>query len=424
MESNYSSYQNGGQNKEQDFQKLSQTIATSIQKISQNVSSMQRMVNQIGTHQDSPELRKQLHSIQHYTQQLVKDTNGYIKDLSMPTSMSQSEQRQRKMQRERLQDEFTATLNAFQQVQRSTAAKEKDQINKAKAQIYGEHHLPGYKSKDQQLIELQDNHSKQVQIQEEADLRALQEQEQSIRHGVLKRSAKSASPVFVIKSKDTYSNTDVMKSLIQHVNLADLKICVNGTKKNRGGAAVYCNSESDLEKLHEVVKSKFVNFDINPARKVNPRLFIKNLSRADLEDDDSFLKTIASLNDLEDCSGLKVITKLKRRNEYDLVLDAPPLVHKMFTNRSYIRLTWKRCSVFNHTHIVQCYRCSSFGHLSKNCKNEPSCFKCSGTYEARHCSSTVLHITKNLGRHWQQIIKQIIINVICTKTMLVAYSAG
>lgn len=78
---------------------------------------MQRMVNQIGSHQDSPELRKQLHSLQHYTQQLVKDTNGYIKDLSnMSPSLSLSEQRQRKMQRERLQDEFTTTLNLFQQV--------------------------------------------------------------------------------------------------------------------------------------------------------------------------------------------------------------------------------------------------------------------------------------------------------------------
>nr|CAI5860011.1 unnamed protein product [Callosobruchus analis] len=134
------------------------------------------------------------------------------------------------------------------------------------------------------------------------------------------------------------------------------------------------------------MKSKFVNFDVNNARKVNPRPIIKNLGRADLEDDDSFLKTVASLNDLEDCSGLKLITKLKRRDEYDLVLEAP-LVHKMFTNRGYIHLTWKRCSVFNHTHIVQCYRCSSFGHLSKNCKNEPSWFKCSETHEARNCSS-------------------------------------
>ncbi|XP_074034458.1 syntaxin 7 [Leptinotarsa decemlineata] len=181
MESNYLSYQNGGQVKEQDFQKLTQTIGTSIQKISQNVSSMQRMVNQIGTHQDSPELRKQLHSIQHYTQQLVKDTNGYIKDLStIQPSLSQSEQRQRKMQRERLQDEFTSALNMFQQVQRSTASKEKEQVNKAKAQVYGEPHLAGYMNKDRQLIELQDSRQ-QLQLQDEADLRSLEEQEQSIR---------------------------------------------------------------------------------------------------------------------------------------------------------------------------------------------------------------------------------------------------
>ncbi|KAF2902600.1 hypothetical protein ILUMI_03578 [Ignelater luminosus] len=183
MES-FSSYHNGGQNREQDYQKLAQTIGTSIQKISQNVSSMQRMINQIGTHQDSRELRKQLHSIQHYTQQLVKDTNGYIKDLSTaPMAPTQSEQRQRRMQRERLQDEFTSTLNMFQAAQRSAAQKEKEQVNKAKAQVYGDMFSGGFK-RDQQLIELQDSSSarqQQMQLQEEQDLEALQEQEQAIR---------------------------------------------------------------------------------------------------------------------------------------------------------------------------------------------------------------------------------------------------
>ncbi|XP_017778025.1 PREDICTED: syntaxin-7 [Nicrophorus vespilloides] len=185
MES-FSSYQNGSSNREQDFQKLSQTIGSSIQKISQNVSSMQRMVNQVGTNQDSPELRKQLHNIQHYTQQLVKDTNGYLKDLqTVPSSVSQSEQRQRKMQKERLQDEFTSVLNLFQAAQRSAASKEKDLVNKARAQAFGDPFLPPYK-KDNQLIELQDSSAsrqqQQVQsLQEEADLRALEEQEQSIR---------------------------------------------------------------------------------------------------------------------------------------------------------------------------------------------------------------------------------------------------
>lgn len=122
--------------------------------------------------------------MQHYTQQLVKDTNGYIKDLSnFPPSQIHSEQRQRKIQRERLQDEFASTLNLFQAAQKSAAQKEKEQIIKAKEKAFGEPILGGYK-KDQQLIELQDSSSagrQQAQLQEEADLRELQEQEQSIR---------------------------------------------------------------------------------------------------------------------------------------------------------------------------------------------------------------------------------------------------
>lgn len=124
------------------------------------------------------------HSIQHYTQQLVKDTNASIKDLSnFPPSTVQSEQRQRKIQRERLQDEFASTLNLFQAAQKSAAQKEKEQINIAKEKAFGEPFLSSYK-KDQQLIELQDSSSagkQQAQLQEEADLRSLQEQEQSVR---------------------------------------------------------------------------------------------------------------------------------------------------------------------------------------------------------------------------------------------------
>lgn len=58
------------------------------------------------------------HQIQHYTQQLAKDTSVHLRDLAILAnnsgSTSPGEQRQRKMQRERLQDEFTTALNSFQ----------------------------------------------------------------------------------------------------------------------------------------------------------------------------------------------------------------------------------------------------------------------------------------------------------------------
>lgn len=70
----------------------------------------------------------------------------------------------------------------FQGAQKSAAQKEKEQVNKAREKAFGEPFLGSYK-KDQQLIELQDSGAarQQQQMQEEIDLRALEEQEQNIR---------------------------------------------------------------------------------------------------------------------------------------------------------------------------------------------------------------------------------------------------
>ena len=57
----YGGYQStSGGDVSNDFNRIAQTVATNVQKISQNVSSMQRMVNQLGTSQDSEHLRSQL----------------------------------------------------------------------------------------------------------------------------------------------------------------------------------------------------------------------------------------------------------------------------------------------------------------------------------------------------------------------------
>lgn len=50
----------------------------------------------------------------------------------------QSEQRQHRMQKERLHDEFTSILNLFQAAQRSAAQKEKEQMNKDKLSAFGD----------------------------------------------------------------------------------------------------------------------------------------------------------------------------------------------------------------------------------------------------------------------------------------------
>ena len=91
--------------------------------------------NQVGvvnTYQTNGEYFR--HQVQHYTNQLAKDTNKYIKDLAhAPATPTQSEQKQRRMHKERLMNEFSTALNNFQAAQRNAAEKEKASVKRARA---------------------------------------------------------------------------------------------------------------------------------------------------------------------------------------------------------------------------------------------------------------------------------------------------
>ncbi|XP_062131707.1 LOW QUALITY PROTEIN: syntaxin-7 [Drosophila sulfurigaster albostrigata] len=185
----------GGGLNEIDFQRLAQIIATSIEKVQQNVSTMQRMVNQLNTPQDSPELKKKLHQLMTYTKQLVTDTNNQLKEVD------KCKERHLKMQRDRLVDDFTAALTAFQAVQRKTADIERSALHQARAQNYSIAHPPGSTRSssangsanndngsffednffNRKSNQLQQQQQIQTQMQEDADLQALEEQERAIR---------------------------------------------------------------------------------------------------------------------------------------------------------------------------------------------------------------------------------------------------
>lgn len=143
------------------------------------------------------------HQIRTYTQQLVKDTDSLLKDLV------NNNDRHLKIQRERLVDEFTAALTAFQvrlliyflcfiikkkitimlqAVQRKTVDIEKNAFREARANNYKIAKPPGSNSSSHSNKSsiFEDNFvnsrgSMQVHAQEEIDLQAMEEQERTIR---------------------------------------------------------------------------------------------------------------------------------------------------------------------------------------------------------------------------------------------------
>ncbi|KAH9642356.1 hypothetical protein HF086_004888 [Spodoptera exigua] len=180
-----SSYQGGVsfEDRDNNFQRLSQTIASNIKKISQNVSSMSKMVNQLQTPQDSQEHRNQLRQIQNYNQKLARDTSSLIMELmKLPT-----DQPAHKMTRERLRDEYMITLNSFQSTQRLAAQKTKEDVRKVKAQSasinIGDPFAMSGDSSNKELMEMGEptlREQEQV-MQTERSLVELEERERDIR---------------------------------------------------------------------------------------------------------------------------------------------------------------------------------------------------------------------------------------------------
>ncbi|XP_072577034.1 syntaxin-7 isoform X3 [Vulpes vulpes] len=204
---------------------LAQRISSNIQKITQCSVEIQRSLNQLGTPQDSPELRQQLQQKQQYTNQLAKETDKYIKEFgSLPTTPS--EQRQRKIQKDRLVAEFTTSLTNFQKVQRQAAEKEKEFVARVRASSRVSGGFPEDSSKERNLVSWESQAQPQVQVQEEEitedDLRLIHERESSIRQ--LEADIMDINEIFKDLGMMIHEQGDVIDSIEANVESADVHV--------------------------------------------------------------------------------------------------------------------------------------------------------------------------------------------------------
>merc|ERR1719319_1363132 len=217
MEGYNNPYQNGTSARETEFQRLAQNVGTNIQKILQNVSSMQRMITQIGTPQDTQQLQNQLHQIQHYTGQLAKDTSKQLKELNGYPPEQALDPRQWKLQRERLQANFTKALDNFQRAQRAAAQKEKDVIKKYKNQG-----VPPGEEGGSNLIDIEGQSRTQMVMEEEQNLEYLHERERSIAQ--LEADIGDVNQIFKDLAAMVHDQGEIVDSIEANVESASIRV--------------------------------------------------------------------------------------------------------------------------------------------------------------------------------------------------------
>jgi len=197
-----------------EFDRLAGQVATNIQKLVNNVSSMQRMVQHVDT--QGEQLQKQLAQLHHYTGQLAKDTAQQLMKIGEIPNLDARE----KMQKERLQDDFGKALNSFQRLQTEAAERERAKLAAARQQNVGggdEAYLPPPSDGDGNK-----QNRTQMMIQEEGDLQALQEREKAIRQ--LESDIVDVNTIFKDLATMVHEQGDVIDSIESNIEAATVQV--------------------------------------------------------------------------------------------------------------------------------------------------------------------------------------------------------
>ncbi|KAE8277254.1 Syntaxin-12 Syntaxin-13 [Larimichthys crocea] len=207
-----------------DFNSLIQTCSSNIQKISQNSGQKKYP---LPTGYETGNLRAPRQALQHYTNQLAKETNKHLKELgSLPPALSPSEQRQQKLRKERLMNDFSAALNNFQVVQRRAAEKEKESVVRARA---GSRVMGDGGSGNEQLVtfEKEDEWGQtQTQTEEpsitEEDLEIIKERETNIRQ--LEADIMDVNQIFKDLAVMIHDQGEMIDSIEANVESAEVHV--------------------------------------------------------------------------------------------------------------------------------------------------------------------------------------------------------
>ncbi|XP_058502815.1 syntaxin-12-like [Solea solea] len=210
-----------------DMSSLIQACSANIQKINQNSGQIKNLLHQLETRQETLKLQEKLQQLQHYTNQLAKETNRHLKELgSLPPPLSPSEQRQQKLQRERLMNDFSAALNNFQVVQRRAAEKEKESVARARA---GSRVMGDGENVNEQLVtfEKEDEWGQnQTQTEEpsitEEDLEIIREREMNIRQ--LEADIMDVNQIFKDLAVMIHDQGDMIDSIEANVEHAEVYV--------------------------------------------------------------------------------------------------------------------------------------------------------------------------------------------------------
>lgn len=183
------------------------------------------------------------------------------------------------------------------------------------------------------------------------------------------------------------------------IELSDSNTCkgFKSVKQTRRGAIIIESFDKDQQNKLKVAMQGKEHLKIKESQNTDPMFMITGVQKGFTNEE--FLEEIERLNEeiVQELGysvrdKIQVITKKQCRNptKENWILQAAPPISKWFLKRGKIFFDLVIVYVQEHYNLAQCFKCCSFGHVSKFCSEKQCCHKCGKEHSATDCSEAVL----------------------------------
>ena len=183
---------------------------------------------------------------------------------------------------------------------------------------------------------------------------------------------------------DNCSSKLTKDALFKAIDPTALKLRVSYRPKN---SVIVEGDSIDRKVIAECESFKSAGLEIKNDSKLNPRLAIHDIP-VNIQGE-SIINSIVEQN-LQGVSPAHVklvyLYPARDKKYRTCIIETSPSVRDRLLSCARVSIGWVRCRVDDYVSILQCFKCSGFGHTAKHCKKTVCCSSCSGEHLFSSCT--------------------------------------
>ncbi|CAL7932893.1 unnamed protein product, partial [Xylocopa violacea] len=185
---------------------------------------------------------------------------------------------------------------------------------------------------------------------------------------------KNIVTIYPKEGSEINNSETTRKIIVNSIEPTEEKLKIRHMKKiNKSGVLIETETTSDAEQILKCKKLTCAGLVAGLPSKRKPKMIIYQVPK-DLKEKDLLAaikdQNADHLNKDKFTEDFKLLFRTgdREKETVNWVIEVTPEIRNTLTKRSKIFIGWHSCSIRDYIQITRCYKCQSFGHISKHCQ--------------------------------------------------------